>query len=216
MRLVKSPLFRTCCTDDDTLVELCCTRSNIEIKRMKDAYARLFGRPLIQVVRSETSGAYRKLLVRVLLGLRDESPKTSRKSAEVQAAALNKAMSKWKVDRDAIIDLLTKCSAAQLAVVSDVYAETYGIDLEAAIDGSLSSLVSGGFKRVCKTLVKDPITVFCELLNKAFEGWGEETRPVAPFFSDGYFSPYQYLCYCLRLDAEKRVAEADPCVRPRY
>ena len=131
----------------------------------------------------------------------------------MQAAALNKAMSKWKVDRDAIIDLLTKCSAAQLAVVSDVYAETYGIDLEAAIDGSLSSLVSGGFKRVCKTLVKDPITVFCELLNKAFEGWGEKPR-LLPHFSDGYFSPC--LCCCLRLDAEKRVAEADPCVRHRY
>ena len=145
MRLAQGEIERQR-LDDDTLVELCCTRSNIEIKRMKDAYARLFGRPLIQVVRSETSGAYRKLLVRVLLGLRDESPKTSRKSAEVQAAALNKAMSKWKVDRDAIIDLLTKCSAAQLAVVSDVYAETYGIDLEAAIDGSLSSVLSPDIK----------------------------------------------------------------------
>ena len=165
-------------TDDDTLVELCCTRSNIEIKRMKAAYARMFGRPLIQVVRSETSGAYRKLLVRVLLGRRSESLITSRKAAEVQATFLHKAMSKRITDRDAVIEILTKCAAVQLAVVDEVYTEKYGIDLTTAIDGSLNALVSGGFKRVCKTLIKDPITVFCELLNKAFEGWGTDDEAI--------------------------------------
>ena len=165
-------------TDDDVLVELCCTRSSVEIKRMKEAYARLFGRPLIQVVRSETSGAYQKLLVRVLLGVRCESKTVSRKAAEQQAAAMHKAMAKRIADRDAIIDILTSTAAIQLAVVDEVYTERYGLSLAAAIDAAINSTVSGGFKRVCKTMIKDPITVFCELLNKAFEGWGTDEDAV--------------------------------------
>ena len=161
-------------TDDDALVELCCTRSNLEIKRMKKAYARLYGRPLIQVVRSETSGAYQKLLVRVLLGVRCESKSVSPKAAEQQAAVMYKAMSKTLADRDAIVDILTSTAAPQLALVDQCYHAKYGVTLAAAIDNAINSTVSGGFKRVCKTMIKDPITVFCELLNKAFEGWGTD------------------------------------------
>ena len=161
-------------TDDDVLVELCCTRSCLEIKQMKEAYARLFGRPLIQVVRSETSGAYQKLLVRVLLGVRSENKTVSRGAASQQAAALHKAMSKRIADRDAIIDILTRTAPPQLGVVDEVYTERYGVSLGGAIDAAINSTVSGGFKRVCKTLIKEPVTVFCELLNKAFEGWGTD------------------------------------------
>ena len=165
-------------TDDDALVELCCTRTNAEIKRMKKAYARLYGRPLIQAVRMETSGAYQKLLVRVLLGVRCESKTVSRGAAVQQAAILYKAMSKRIADRDAIVDILTSTAAPQLALVDEVYSDKYGVSLAAAIDNAINSVVSGGFKRVCKTMIKDPITVFCELLNKAFEGWGTDEETV--------------------------------------
>ena len=63
---------------------------------------------------------------------------------------------------------------AQLALVDQCYHAKYGVTLAAAIDNAINSTVSGGFKRVCKTMIKDPITVFCELLNKAFEGWGTD------------------------------------------
>ena len=55
------------------LVELTCTRSNKELWEVKEAYKAIFDRDLVSDVKSDTSGVYRKFLVRVLRCRRDES-----------------------------------------------------------------------------------------------------------------------------------------------
>ena len=50
-------------TDEQTLIETLCTRTNAEIREIKAAYTELFKRDLEKDVVSETSGHFKRLLV---------------------------------------------------------------------------------------------------------------------------------------------------------
>lgn len=58
------------------------TRSNKQLRAVKDAYRALFYRELAQEVESETSGTFRKLLLDLLEGDRDESYRTDGEMAK--------------------------------------------------------------------------------------------------------------------------------------
>ncbi|CAG7830130.1 unnamed protein product [Allacma fusca] len=53
-------------TDDDTLIEILVTRSEIDLRDILEFYEGKYGKPLVDVVASETSGDYRKTLTRIL------------------------------------------------------------------------------------------------------------------------------------------------------
>ncbi|PSN38710.1 Annexin B10, partial [Blattella germanica] len=59
-------------TDEHTLVEILCSRSNKEIKEIVDAYERLYDRPLAEHMCSETSGDFRRLLTLIVVGVRND------------------------------------------------------------------------------------------------------------------------------------------------
>ena len=60
-------------TNEDLLTEICCTRTNTELKRMKQAYYELYETEVLQDVMDDTSGDYGRLLTRVLQANRDET-----------------------------------------------------------------------------------------------------------------------------------------------
>ena len=60
-------------TNEDLLTEIVCTRTNAELKRMKQAYYELYETEVLQDVMDDTSGDYGRLLTRILQADRDES-----------------------------------------------------------------------------------------------------------------------------------------------
>jgi annexin A7/11 len=50
-------------TDEQVLIETLCTRTNAQIREIKDAYTELFKRDLEKDIVSETSGHFKRLLV---------------------------------------------------------------------------------------------------------------------------------------------------------
>ena len=62
-------------TDEDTCIEILCTRPNWYIKNIKAAYANLYGSDLIKDVKSDFSGNLEKLLVAILNCSRSENDK---------------------------------------------------------------------------------------------------------------------------------------------
>ncbi|RVE42972.1 hypothetical protein evm_012376 [Chilo suppressalis] len=60
-------------TDEETLVEILCTRTKREIADIVEAYERLYDRPLAEHMCSETSGDFRRLLTLIVTILAHES-----------------------------------------------------------------------------------------------------------------------------------------------
>ena len=59
-------------TDEETLLEIICTKGNEQLEEIKEKYSELFDRDLEEDVQSETRGDFSRLLVAVLQGQREE------------------------------------------------------------------------------------------------------------------------------------------------
>jgi hypothetical protein len=177
-------------TDDDLLVELTCTRSNKELWEVKQAYKMIFDRDLVKDVKSETSGVYMKFLVRVLRCRRDESTSlcvADAEKAEEQADDLHKAAKKAKKSmmkrvlasgKDAYLDILTKVMPEQAALISAAYEEKYGCTLETLIEENMGWMYRD-LRKACKAMIKPRLSVFADLLYKAFKGFGTDDSAVS-------------------------------------
>jgi len=58
-------------TDESTLIEILCTRSNQEIAAIKEQYSKEFGHDLKKDIIADTSGTFRELLVSLVSANRD-------------------------------------------------------------------------------------------------------------------------------------------------
>jgi annexin A6 len=197
-------------TDDDLLVELTCTRTNKELWEIKRAYQQIFNRDLVTDVKGDTSGVYRKFLVRVLRCRRDEPAAAGAAAvtaaadaakqeedegqcgsdagkAEEQAAALHEAAEASKSStakrvlpggKDAYLDILTKASPEQAALISAAYEDKYGCSLETMIEENMGFMYRD-LRKACKAIIKPRLSVFADLLYQAFKGFGTDDSAVA-------------------------------------
>ena len=96
--------------------------------------------------------------------------------ASRQAAKLTRAQEQDSLP-DALIEVLTSASPAQLAAV----AEICGTDLEDLIEEATEGLVfdDSDLKKCLLSVLKPRAEILCELLHEAFEGWGTNDDCVA-------------------------------------
>ena len=173
-------------TDDDLLVELTCTRSNKELWEVKSAYKMIYNSDLVQDVKNETSGVYRKFLVRVLRCRRDEETEPDADLAAEQADALNEAVEDAKEikerilpsGKDAYLDILTKVTPEQAALISAAYEEKYECTLETVIEENMGFMYRS-LRKCCKAIIKPRLAAFADLLLDAFKGLGTDDACVA-------------------------------------
>lgn len=132
-------------TDDDTLIEILCTRDNYQIKAMRDTYQKskktsipflfflailskslpfsiVHNRSIESDVHDDTSGDYRNLLKSLLAANRDESNRVNMEEAKADATALFKAgADKIGTDEDVFIKIMTTRNFPQLRLIFDHY-----------------------------------------------------------------------------------------------
>ncbi|XP_068937063.1 annexin A13 [Petaurus breviceps papuanus] len=164
-------------TDESVLIEILCTRTNKEIKAIKEAYQRLFNRSLESDVKGDTSGNFKKILVSLLQAERDEGDNVDKDLAGQDAKDLYDAgEGRWGTDELAFNEVLAKRNYKQLRATFQAYQILIGKDIEEAIEGE----TSGDLKKAYLTLVRcarDCHGYFAELLYKSMKGVGtdEET-----------------------------------------
>ena len=105
-------------TDEETLIELLCTRTNDEIDELKRVYSEVHNRDLERDIISETSGNFECLLVAILQGQRDESEEVDQSAAQEQAQELYDAgEARWGTNETVFTHTLARRSWAQLRLV---------------------------------------------------------------------------------------------------
>lgn len=161
-------------TDERALIEILCTRTNAEIEEIKREYKLHYQRDLEKDVVSETSGHFKRLLVSMCQGARDESSNVDLEKAKREAQELYQAgEKKWGTDESKFNVILASRSHAQLNAIFDAYVRISQRDILNSIEREMSGDLREGFRTVVMCTRSRP-AYFAERLWKSMKGAGTD------------------------------------------
>ncbi|XP_013371587.1 PREDICTED: annexin A3 [Chinchilla lanigera] len=161
-------------TDEDALIEILTTRTSRQMKEVSQAYYTIYKKSLGDAISSETSGDFRKALLTLADGRRDESLKVDEHLAKKDAQILyNAGENKWGTDEDKFTEILCLRSFPQLRLTFDEYRNISQKDIEDSIKGELS----GHFEDLLLAIVhcvRNTPAFLAERLHRALKGAGTD------------------------------------------
>ena len=162
-------------SDDSALIEILLTKTNAEIKKIKEAYSEMFDRrDLEKDIISETSGHFKRLLVSACQGNRNETMKVDVAKAKKEAQDLYAAGEKrWGTDESMFNKILSLRSRAQLIATFKEYRKVSQYDITRSIEHEMSGDIKRGMKAVVQC-IKDRPTYFAERLYLSMKGLGTD------------------------------------------
>jgi annexin A7/11 len=132
----------------------------------------MFDRDLEKDLINETSGHFKRLLVSLVQGNRDESAVVDLAKAEADARALHAAgEGRLGTDESKFNQILAARSQAHLRKVFEFYPKISGYDIERSLDHEMSGDIKSGLKAVVKVIKNRP-AYFAERLHKSMKGAG--------------------------------------------
>jgi hypothetical protein len=157
-------------TDEEALIEVICTRSNAELKAMKEAYQNLYKKDAEKDVIGDTSGDFKRLLVSLLTAHRADTCDAG--DAKADAEALYKAgEGKLGTDESKFNQILAARSYAQLRLTFDDYHYFSKNDIQKAISSEFSGDMKKGLLAIVK-VIRNPAAYFAEGLYHSMKGAG--------------------------------------------
>ena len=164
-------------TDEDTLIEIIATRPGYMIKQMIERYPTIVeGRNLVEDIKSETSGAFRRLLVSLLQGSRSDNTSPDIEECEKMAKELYEAgEKKWGTDDSVFNKIFSLRSPMEIACISRAYHKLTGHTILQAINNEFS----GDIKKLLTAVVYaviSPSEFFATKVNKAIKGLGTNDK----------------------------------------
>jgi len=155
-------------TDDDTLIEIICTRKPAELKQVIDAYTKEYKRNMIEDVRDDVSGHYGKLMIQVLTSDRSRLPDAAqmeRDFNDLYEAGEGRAIG---TDQETFIRILGGNHRVYVEQLGILYMKRYGHTLAKAI----KSETSFNFQQALLALVTPVEEYLADMLRKAVSGAG--------------------------------------------
>lgn len=159
-------------TDEACLIEILSSRSNEEIREINKIYKDEYGKNLEDAISSDTSGHFRRLLISLCQGNRDERETVDISMAKQDAQKLYAAgENKVGTDESQFNAILCARSKPHLRAVFQEYQQMCGRDIEKSICREMSGNVESGMVAVVKCIKNTP-AYFAERLHKAMKGAG--------------------------------------------
>ncbi|KAI8794323.1 annexin-B12 [Biomphalaria glabrata] len=163
-------------TDEAALIEILCTRNNAQIHSLTAAYKTMYGRKLEDDIISETSGHFRKLLVSMSVGGRQENMPVDINKARTDAQRLYQAGEKrWGTDENTFNMILASQSYEQCRAVFDEYGRLSKHDIEQAIKNEMSGDLSTGMLTIVR-MIRSKHGYFADRLYYSMKGMGTDDR----------------------------------------
>lgn len=164
-------------TNDDTLIEILCTRPQEVIKQIKARYPELFpGCSLEKDIQNNTSGDYRKLLLSLIKADRAIKPRPDIEECEELAKALfEKGENMIGTDEDLFIEIFTKRSKEELKEILRAYTKIAGHIILEGIEKEFS----GNIKDCLCAIIYGffcPSEFYAAKLRQSIEGLGTDNN----------------------------------------
>ncbi|XP_037046645.1 annexin B10-like [Bradysia coprophila] len=161
-------------TDESTLIEILCTKTNDEISRLIGTYEDLYDKPLAQHLCSETGGYFRRLLTMIITGARDQTGSVDIELAKQQAVELFAAgEGKLGTDEEVFNRVLSHGSFAHLRYVFTEYKNLSGRTIEQAVNDEMSGDLRDAILTIIEC-VQSTSAYFAKRLFAAMEGMGTD------------------------------------------
>ena len=142
-------------TNDEALVEVLCSRSNEEIKKIIEEYKRQFNDDLERKVSSDTSGNYKKFLVSLLQCKRSENSVPNDAECKKLAEDLFKAgEGKLGTDEATFNKVFALSSPPELFSINNFYSQLSSKSLSEAVEKEFS----GNLKLALNTILESTIS----------------------------------------------------------
>lgn len=159
-------------TEESVLIEVMCTMSNYEIRDVCATFYRMYGRSLEQYLQGDTSGSFKRLMVSLSTGNRDESMMTDVNAARVDAQELKRAgVDKWGTDESAFNRILCLRNFDQIKLIAQEYEKLSGKSLEKDIKSEFSGHIEDGLVAILK-VAQNRSEFFASRLHKSMAGLG--------------------------------------------
>ncbi|XP_012687552.1 annexin A6 isoform X2 [Clupea harengus] len=159
-------------TNEKCLIEILASRTNEQVHALTEAYKDAYDRDLEESVVGDTSGHFKKMLVVLLQGTREDDEVVYEDLVEEDAQHLYSAgEEQWGTDEAKFIMLLGNRSVNHLRLVFDEYQKI----AEKSIEESLRSELSGDFETLMLAVVQCIRSVpmfFARRLYKSMKGLG--------------------------------------------
>ncbi|XP_076453734.1 annexin A11-like [Babylonia areolata] len=163
-------------TDEATLIEILCSRSNAEIAEIRELYKTNFKKDLEKDIAADTSGDFRRLLVAQVTGNRNEGAPVDPTLAMQEAHELSKAgVKKLGTDEETFNRILCLRSYGQLRATFDAFRQISGKDIEDAIKSEMSGNLEAGFLAIVRVTRNRP-AFFAERLYRSMKGAGTNDK----------------------------------------
>ncbi|XP_017287598.1 annexin A11a isoform X2 [Kryptolebias marmoratus] len=163
-------------TDEACLIEILSSRSNAEIKEINRVYKEEHKKTLEDAIQSDTSGHFRRLLISLAQGNRDEREAVDISLAKQDAQSLYAAgEQKLGTDESKFNAILCARSKPHLRTVFYEYQKMSGRDIESSIGREMSGDLESGMLAVVKCIKNTP-AYFAERLYKAMKGLGTKDQ----------------------------------------
>lgn len=159
-------------TDDEVLIEFLCGLSNVEMHTICEAYRQKYRRELEADIIGDTSGHFKRLLVSLCTGGRDENKPVDYELARRDASDLLKAGElKIGTDESAFNLVFCRRSYPHIKAVNDEYKKITGHFMDKAIESEFSGSIRNGLLAVLGCAV-NKYEYFASRLHKSMAGLG--------------------------------------------
>lgn len=158
--------------DEEALIQILVVLSNRDIYDVNQRYVKNYGKTLESDLRSDTNGTFRKLLIGLANGTRDESNVLELYSARVDVMELQRAgVDRWGTDARVFNRVLCLRNFDQIRLISQEYESVTGHPLEQAIKKEFSGDIRNGLLAILRVSKNRP-EFFARCLYKAMLGFG--------------------------------------------
>ncbi|KAM3172397.1 hypothetical protein ACTXT7_014624 [Hymenolepis weldensis] len=161
-------------TNEQLLIQAVIPYPNSVIRGVAPAYQKLFGRDVIQDVKSDTSRDFERILVAMLQGQREENTNVDMSQVTADAEQLYNAGEKRLGTEEAVFTrIFAQRSFEHIKAINEVYQRKYGHGL----DKALTKETSGDYKRTMLAIVNFAVNktdLLAEWFYKSMRGLGTD------------------------------------------
>lgn len=161
-------------TDETAIIEVLCTRTNQEIRDIKEVYKKKYGVAMVKDLQGDTSGDFKRIVVSMCAASRDEDgPDLDPDEAMNYAQILfEKGEDQAGTNEVAFNKIFCRRGFHQLRQIFEAYLEFHPDGIEDTLNNEFGGCVNEGYKAMAMTAMCGREAFFAQKLHKAMEGLG--------------------------------------------